>query len=100
MKVIETNVKKEEVKIKHEKSGFLPAAPLFSSSGLIGLTAGMHPNSKEEHNSSLNPFMPLKNNLANLGMMNSSVIGAPNAYDIKDEDDCNELMVGLQDGQS
>lgn len=71
--------------IKHEKSGFLPAAPLFSSSGLIGLSGNKAPN---QGNSLLNPFVSLKNSGKNNGMMGSSVIGVPNNYEIKDEDDC------------
>lgn len=38
----------------------------------------------------------------NLGILGSSVIGGLNggSFDIKEEDDCGELVVGLQDGQS
>lgn len=60
--------------IKHEKSGFLPAAPLFSSSGLIGLSN----NKNIDQNSALNPFTSLKNSGRNIGMMGSSIIGVPN----------------------
>lgn len=57
--------------IKHEKSGFVPANPLFSSSGLLGLTGNRN---GPENNSSLNPFTS-KNNQGILGMMGSSVVG-------------------------
>lgn len=73
----------------------MPAAPLFSSSGLLGLS---NSKPKNDQNSGLNPFTSLKNSGRINGMMGSSVIGVPNNYEIKYEDDCEELMIGLQNG--
>ena len=55
--------------------------------------------------SGLNPFMPFHsgdmNNDNYLRMIGSSLVGGLNQnYEIKDEDECGELVVGLQEGQS
>ena len=54
--------------IKHEKSGFIPTAPLFSSSGILNMVAFSQQQLQQQGlqnlmnpMSGLNPFMPLRN---------------------------------------
>lgn len=109
-------LKKEEFILKHNKSGLIvPGNALFSSSGLLNMMAFHHHQQQQQQQhhqsienshalSGLNPFMQNRSDRLRqdyLGILGSSVVGGlqPN-YDIKEEDDCGELMVGLNDGQS
>ena len=91
--------KKEEPMIKHDKSGFIPAPPLFSSSGILNMVALSHQQQLQANGfpnlmnpmSGLNPFMPFgsgqMNNDNYLRMIGSSLVGGLNQnYDLKDED--------------
>lgn len=71
-------VKKEEPMIKHERSGFIPTPPMFSSSGIMNMVVRSHQQQgymAVNPLSGLNPFMAGRSGQMNENYFGSSLVG-------------------------
>ena len=78
--------------------------PLFSSSGIMNMAAlgnQYHGQNAQNQVSGLNSFLLGRSDNMNERMLGSSVVGnMPHNYEMRDDVECQELVVGLQNGES
>lgn len=87
-------IKQENLMLKHDKTGFISATPIYGANGFFNLLPS---NMSPSEESNMNPFMPFKSDRIrqeHIDMLGSSIIG------LKDESNIsgfNDLLSG-EDG--